>query len=78
MSWNIAANRLTVLANETQLGEWNMRSRIVDDYNQENTNPYKIIVKPCYYKCRRCVGEDFDQCTVCKTTSVMTYYLQYA
>lgn len=74
MLFDTVENTISGIPQFVHVGKWITSYIATDDHDQTNEIVFTIEVKPCYFKCDNCTGEDYNQCTSCKDP----YYLQFA
>ena len=73
LAYNTITNTLSGTPEEKHVGDWALLYIVEDDHNQTANISFTVTVKPWYFKCHRWTGEDYNQCTYCKSD----YFLQY-
>ncbi|CAI2385481.1 unnamed protein product [Moneuplotes crassus] len=72
IQYNPANNTLYGSLSGSDVGNWNLVYVGMDDHPSEGTIPFRLIIKPCYYTCSTCMGDEYNQCTDC----LNGYYLE--
>jgi hypothetical protein len=74
LTYDIANNTMFGTPGFLHVGTWTLVYVAFDDHGNTEEIPFKLIVKPCYYKCNNCTSDDYNQCLTCHDT----FYLQYS
>ncbi|CAI2381883.1 unnamed protein product [Moneuplotes crassus] len=73
LTFNSMNNTLYGTPEIIHVGVWDLEYIATDDFGQQGVISFKVIVKPCYFKCNNCTTEDYNQCQGCFSG----YFLQY-
>ena len=74
MVLDTSTNTISGIPEFVHVGDWIMSYSATDDHGQKAEIVFTVVVKPCYFRCDNCTGEDYNQCTLCKDP----YYLQFS
>jgi hypothetical protein len=62
LTYDITSNTLFGTPVIVDVGTWTLAYVAIDDIGNIGEIDFKVIVKPCYYKCISCTSDDYNQC----------------